>query len=822
MSTEEDHICKDLHSENLKISKCVRTEGFKNLSRNKQLFTCGACLTKFKTVCLLHVHLQGHDEGGSYTYDHITRTAFPKYDSVCACTQVEQNFVVLITQRLKNSGKKSNINELKRDKIQKNKEAATRKSKRIALRQSKNQENSEETEKKRVDSNVNTTEIKQERQAKNDLTSECRDMITGESEKSRDLKSQRYKKIKSDSQTKKRKTGKEDSLQASVDNDSEMKSPETEEQLMNIDKKDKIVTLHKIPIDRKTKVMLENLKIEEQKTDEITASEALIAISKSVNSKDIKNTTKSETHDSRTNISGHQSRVSDRSETETGTSRAIQSKQGTIRLLNAEHSFHNEGETIDSNKPSKQLDILCSKVGEESVEYSHQEEQPKLVQQSDKHKCPVCGKLGTRGMLSYHKYLHKDEKELSCDKCGKQFQHPTCLKVHLRSHEEKLYKCTQCSTAFSRRKYLETHMLKHSGEKPYMCETCGKAYRNEMHLKRHINNAHKQIRNFECDICKERFFRSDHLKCHKMRHFEPGLRCPFCNKKFKLPADLKRHSVIHTGLKIWHCHLCGHGFRYPIPYYNHMKKKHDMDRNEAGIWRKKLIEENKRDKEQNYNHTTVTLGLTEKNPDIQAAQNLEAMSNSEVSFSENSEVSGVNVEVSNGESFSRKVHVEQGTVVTDTSGDGVNIQTLQQDKQIDSENNAVYNGSVNTSAEKPHWVYIQSTSKGYRYIRVSNFTSQKSIKIHPQSAQNAEQGLHFPLKEAYPVAEDSGIGTHGIVGLEGGSRLQDEQMVVMGEEIVTDDICALPSLEGGNIQAVMFMDENECAGEVVIDEEMTL
>lgn len=71
--------------------------------------------------------------------------------------------------------------------------------------------------------------------------------------------------------------------------------------------------------------------------------------------------------------------------------------------------------------------------------------------------------------------------------------------------------------------------------------------RDAMHLKRHIRHVHEQIRKFECDICKERFFRTDHLKNHRLRHFEPVLKCRFCPRKFKLQIDLDRHLIVHSG-----------------------------------------------------------------------------------------------------------------------------------------------------------------------------------------------------------------------------------------------------------------------------------
>ena len=57
-------------------------------------FRCGGCKRKFHTICCLHDHFKVyHHTGGSYHYDDILKTAFPKYDSFCRFTQTEdENF----------------------------------------------------------------------------------------------------------------------------------------------------------------------------------------------------------------------------------------------------------------------------------------------------------------------------------------------------------------------------------------------------------------------------------------------------------------------------------------------------------------------------------------------------------------------------------------------------------------------------------------------------------------------------------------------------------------------------------------------------------
>lgn len=53
------------------------------------MFHCGGCPAMYHMLWQLHEHLQLHSTGGSYNYDHRTRTAFPKYEYVSHETQTD-------------------------------------------------------------------------------------------------------------------------------------------------------------------------------------------------------------------------------------------------------------------------------------------------------------------------------------------------------------------------------------------------------------------------------------------------------------------------------------------------------------------------------------------------------------------------------------------------------------------------------------------------------------------------------------------------------------------------------------------------------------
>lgn len=62
--------------------------GRQRLSDN---YICGGCSKTFETVCCLHFHCMKHNGGGSYYFDHVTNTAFPKFDTRCSSSQFEED-----------------------------------------------------------------------------------------------------------------------------------------------------------------------------------------------------------------------------------------------------------------------------------------------------------------------------------------------------------------------------------------------------------------------------------------------------------------------------------------------------------------------------------------------------------------------------------------------------------------------------------------------------------------------------------------------------------------------------------------------------------
>ena len=122
--------------------------------------------------------------------------------------------------------------------------------------------------------------------------------------------------------------------------------------------------------------------------------------------------------------------------------------------------------------------------------------------------------------------------------------------------ETKLNECPECHGTFTTEQSLKTHMLIHTGEKPYKCEHCEYRCSTKRSLKRH-NYIHTGEKPYACEYCDKRFNQKNHLKRHYFTHTgEKPFKCSECDYRTSEKYHLSRHMFVHTGEKPHECHLC--------------------------------------------------------------------------------------------------------------------------------------------------------------------------------------------------------------------------------------------------------------------------
>ncbi|RVE44292.1 hypothetical protein evm_011016 [Chilo suppressalis] len=276
--------------------------------------------------------------------------------------------------------------------------------------------------------------------------------------------------------------------------------------------------------------------------------------------------------------------------------------------------------------PSKEIIYACNICGKEYEKYFNFANHCYDHTTKDRFECEECSKTFPRlsllviHMEAYHsdtKPLGEDTRPFTCLQCnhgfmtdyrlkehyrtkhkiynnqcpergcGKTFDAPRDLILHLREHNSVQNWCKQCGLRFYSLQACEKHLQYHK-KKLYSCPVCSKNYGEKYLVIKHLQQHFSAVLHV-CKVCGKVYNWRNRLVQHMKVHNEvkPHV-CSFCGKGFTKTYLLQQHLNIHTGQKPFKCTNCPKTFASHPNLRKHQRNIHNV----AIINRKRVLNEN--------------------------------------------------------------------------------------------------------------------------------------------------------------------------------------------------------------------------------------
>ncbi|XP_053681098.1 zinc finger protein 492-like [Anopheles nili] len=208
-----------------------------------------------------------------------------------------------------------------------------------------------------------------------------------------------------------------------------------------------------------------------------------------------------------------------------------------------------------------------------------------IVPEEKNYSCEHCGKTFKfqTNLRSHIDRVH-GEKDVSCNICNKYFNHKA-LSAHKRSaHTDEMFMCEHCPKMFKTRSGLESHKGDHdeTQRKSVKCHICGKEMRRGASMAKHMKTIHSQEDPVNCNLCGKVFRTSFHMMRHRANTCAATInsrpyKCEVCGKGFAMKLTMTEHMTTHTRTSLYQCAFCFKTFGYISNLYKHRKKAHPLE-----------------------------------------------------------------------------------------------------------------------------------------------------------------------------------------------------------------------------------------------------
>ncbi|KAK3866430.1 hypothetical protein Pcinc_028037 [Petrolisthes cinctipes] len=203
------------------------------------------------------------------------------------------------------------------------------------------------------------------------------------------------------------------------------------------------------------------------------------------------------------------------------------------------------------------------------------------------HVCHECNvPFPSPAALSRHNHNHHPQKySHECSTCGHRFKGTRALRLHQDGHKNGSCWCPVCKLRFGQRLHVERHFnMAHSDVKLIDCEYCSEKFGSYSKYVYHCRTSHADLledrRELMCKQCgacvSNRILLKKHMaKIHGMnKQNAPKSECPVCKKFF---VHIDAHMNLHTRAVQYPCKECGEVFFLKSSLIVHIKQRHDQN-----------------------------------------------------------------------------------------------------------------------------------------------------------------------------------------------------------------------------------------------------